>query len=185
MTKANTKVEFTDKQNIEIENLMPWSVGFPAISTLSHLGGGFCIEGGKYIYLEDSDTYKYVKGKFKMTVEELRNQIGRGNRAFVGTDGYGKHACMRINDLELYKAVFDLPEAKELPVQLTQEAISEIFEIDDPKKLKEALKNLVNTYSEKKAFAYFVLNHPKLNDVPYSFIKAIEDYTGFTIYEYK
>ena len=30
MTKANTKVEFTDKQNVEIENLMPWSVGFKA-----------------------------------------------------------------------------------------------------------------------------------------------------------
>lgn len=96
MARANTKVEFTDKQNVEIENLMPWSVGFKAYVTLSNLSGGFCVSGGKHIYLEDSDSEKYLKGTFKMTVEELREQINSGSRAFVGTDGYGKHACMRI-----------------------------------------------------------------------------------------
>ena len=163
MTKTGTKVEFADKQNVEIENLMPWSVGFPAYVTLSNLSGGFCVSGGKHIYLEDSDSEKYLKGTFKMTVEELREQINSGNRAFVGTDGYGKHACMRINDLELYRFVFNLPDAKELPVQLTQEAISELLDIDEPKKFKEELKNLVHTDSEKKAFAYFVWKHPKSN----------------------
>ena len=37
------------------------------------------------------------------------------------------------------------------------------------------------TDSEKKAFAYFVWKHPKINEVPYSMIKAMEDYTGFDI----
>ena len=179
--KTGTKVEFADKQNVEIENLMPWSVGFPAYVTLSNLSGGFCVSGGKHIYLEDSDSEKYLKGTFKMTVEELREQINGGNRGFVGTDGHGKHACMRINDLELYRYIFNLPDAKELPVQLTQEAISELLDIDEPKKFKEELKNLVHTDSEKKAFAYFVWKHPKINEVPYSMIKAMEDYTGFDI----
>lgn len=181
MARANTKVEFTDKQNVEIENLMPWSVGFKAYVTLSNLSGGFCISGGKHIYLEDSDSEKYLKGTFKMTVEELREQINSGNRAFVGTDGCGKHACMRINDLEFYRYIFNLPDVKELPVQLTQEAISELLDIDDPKKFKEELKNLVHTDSEKKAFAYFAWKHPKINEIPFSMIKAMKDYTGFTI----
>ena len=116
-----------------------------------------------------------------MTVEELREQINGGNRGFVGTDGYGKHACMRINDLELYRYIFNLPDAKELPVQLTQEAISALFDIDDPKKFKEELQNLVHTDSEKKAFAYFAWKHPKINEVPYSMIKAMEDHIGFDI----
>ena len=33
MTKAGTKVEFSDKQNVDLENLMPWSVGFKAYVT--------------------------------------------------------------------------------------------------------------------------------------------------------
>ncbi len=181
---VNTTSEYLDRQRVEIENLMPWEVGFPARADhLMMTQGGYCVDGGKYIYLPEKDEYQYKKGKFKITVEELIQQISSGNRGFVGTDGEGKHACFRINDLELYKTVFDLPDAKELPVQLTQEAIENLFKITTAKKFSEELEKLVVTDSEKKAFAYFTVYHPKLKELPLVILKSVENYTGISIYD--
>ena len=141
---VNTTSEYLDRQRVEIENLMPWEVGFPARADhLMMTQGGYC----------------------------------------VGTDGEGKHACFRINDLELYKTVFDLPDAKDLPVQLTQEAIENLFKITTAKKFREELEKLVVTDSEKKAFAYFTVYHPKLKELPFAILKSVENYTGISIYD--
>lgn len=179
-TIKDTSGEYLDRQRVEIENLMPWDVGFP---TRTMNGEGCILNGGSYIYLPDKNEYQYKRGISKMTVEEICAQINAGNIGFVGRDGAGQHACIRINDLELYKTVFDLPDAKELPIQLTQEAVGNLFKISNVKKFEEELKKLVVTQSEKKAFAHFASYYLKLNEMPLVIIRKIEEHIGLNISE--
>ena len=48
---------------------------------------------------------------------------------------------------------------------------------------REELEKLVVTDSEKKAFAYFTVYHPKLKELPFVILKSIENYTGISIYD--
>lgn len=181
-TITNTSGEYLDRQKVQLENLMPWDIGFQAYATPSMIAkGGFVIDGGHFIYIEDKKEYQYKKGFFKMTVEELCEQINAGNSAFVGTDGFGKHALCRINDLDLYRVAFDMPDAKELPLQLTQEEVEKLLKVSNAKKFDEEMKNLVVTQSEKKAFAHFMIYHPKLKEFPLMVIRQAEEHVGFNI----
>ena len=171
---VSTTTEYRDRTRVEIENLLPWQVGFKPYTLPEKKG--VILDGG---YFKDGE---YKKSIFRqMTLEELITQISCENVAFIGTDGKGSHAAFRICDFEIYKVAFDLPDATDLPVQLTQDAISKLLKISDLKKFKKGLEELVVTQSEKRAFAYYVINAPILNEIPLSILREIEMYTGFDV----
>ena len=58
-----------------------------------------------------------------------------------------------------------------------------MFKITTAKKFREELEKLVVTDSEKKAFAYFTVYHPKLKELPFAILKSVENYTGISIYD--
>lgn len=171
----STTTEYRDRTRVEIENLLPWSVGFQP-HTLADKKG-IVVEGGHF----NADG-SYKKSFYRqLTLEEVIEQISAENVAFIGTDGKGAHACFKICDFELYKTAFDLPDATEFPVQLTQEAVENLLKINDQKKFKKELEELVVTQSEKRAFAHFLVNNKRVNELPLSILKHIERYTEMKI----
>ena len=172
---VSTTTEYRDRTRVEIENLMPWSVGFQTYTLVEK--NGAIVNGGSY---DDKGNYQNFIYR-QLTLEEIITQISINSKCFVGIDGKGSHACFRIRDLELYKVAFDLPDATDFPIQLTQAAIEKLININDPKKFKKELEELVVTPSEKKAFAYFLVNHKRVNELPLSLLKYIEDYTEMNI----
>jgi len=74
-----------------------------------------------------------------------------------------------------------LPDATEFPIQLTQEAVDNLLKINDQKKFKKELEELVVTPSEKRALAHFLVNSKRVNEMPLSILKYIENYTGMKI----
>lgn len=171
----NTANEYRDRTRVEVENLLPWAVGFQAYTLAERKG--IVVEGGHF--KEDGSYKKSVYRQ--LTLEEIIEQISSENIAFIGTDGKGAHACFKICDFELYKVAFDLPDATEFPIQLTQEAVENLLKINDQKKFKKELEELVVTPSEKRAFAHFLVNNKRVNELPLSILKYIENYTSMKI----
>lgn len=58
---VNTTSEYLDRQRVEIENLMPWEVGFPARADhLMMTQGGYCVDGGS-IFICQTKTHINTK----------------------------------------------------------------------------------------------------------------------------
>lgn len=172
----STTTEYRDRTRVEIENLLPWAVGFQTYTLADKKG--IVVEGGHFKIEDGSYKRSFYR---QLTLEEIIEQISSENIAFIGTDGKGTHACFRICDFELYKAAFDLPDATEFPIQLTQEAVENLLKINDQKKFKKELEELVVTPSEKRAFAHFLVNNKRVNELPLSILKYIENYTSMKI----
>lgn len=170
----DTKNEYRDRTRVEIENLVPWNVGFQARTILGSRFEGVIVPG--CAYNEDGTYHPSVYRQ--LTLEEVITQISIENKAFCGVDGKGSHACFRICDFELYKVAFDLPNATEYPIQLTNEEIDKLLKITDVKKFKTRLDELVVTESEKFQLAIAVANYPKFEDLSFKIVNLIEAKTG-------
>lgn len=167
----DTANEYRDRTRVEVENLVPWTVGFK----------GYTLPGNNSVLVPGStfnDDGTRNKSIYRqLSLEEVITQISCENKAFCGIDGKGSHACFRICDFELYKVAFDLPDATEYPVQLTNEEIDKLLKITDPKKFKAKLDELVVTDSEKFLLAIATANYPKFDELSFNIVKMIEKKT--------
>ena len=108
-------------RKVKILNILPYDIGFATKSNPF----GFVIAGGKV------DT--------QLTIAELEELVHDENPALVGVDGKGSHATLKILDFEIYKKVFDLPDATEEPFYLTEEEMERLLKIKNPDEFKAEL----------------------------------------------
>lgn len=128
--KTRTVDDVKQTERVSIDNLCSWDIYFKSEETDRDI----CVKGG-------------IKGNVKLTASEVLAQVQADNIAFIGIDGLGSHAAIRINDPVIREFVFgqDID-----PVQLTEEAVRNLLEIEDRKAFRTALENLVVTNAEKK-----------------------------------
>lgn len=151
---------------VAINNLCDWNINFVSDET------------GKDIAIPAA-----VKNYKMLTLAEVDSQVKLGNIAFVGIDGFGAHAAIRILDPLVREYVFQ--EVVD-PVQLTEDAVIEMLAIENRSEYESTLSELVVTDSEKRMIAIMCSDkatHPNVNidDVVSYKIGAIERLSGIKI----
>lgn len=151
---------------VAINNLCDWNINFVSEET------------GKDIVIPAS-----VKNYKTLTLAEIDAQVKIGNIAFVGVDGFGSHAAIRIIDPLIREYVFQ--EAVD-PVQLTEEAVIDMLALENMSDFNATLSELVVTSSEKRMIAIMCSDrttHPNVNidNVVSSKIGAIERLSGIKV----
>lgn len=127
------QVKLTDR--VSIDNLRNWDLGFRAT------------EAEKDVTIPGS-----VKSYKKLTVAEIDGQVKMGNLFFVGTDGFGNNADIKINDDSVIKYVFGDgdDDGKPSTTLLTLDALKNVLAMTPKQKFEDAISKLVVTEAEKK-----------------------------------
>ena len=128
---------FNERDRVKFKNVLPWDVSFPKIL----MPGEVTVEA-----------YKEYK---QLTFAEVEEQINAGNVGFIGTDSYGNHAPFQFDDLDVYNALFQREETK-LPEYLDEEMVRTILKINSKDKMEKAIKDAVQTKSDKRVFAHII-----------------------------
>ncbi len=169
-TRSKAKVRTVDdlslSERVSIDNLCDWTIGFVSE------------ENGKPILIDS-----HIKDYKRLTLAEVDSQVKIGNVAFCGVDGYGSHAAFKINDPLVREYVFGDDIS---PVQLTEDAVKQLFTSKNRKEFSERLSSLVVTESEKKMIAIMCSDkdvHPSINtdEIPSYMLAEIEAISGLEI----
>ena len=90
----------------------------------------------------------------KLTLAEIDGQVQSGNKMFVGIDGMGNNACIKIEDEDAFRYVFRLDANEPVAVKvLDLDTVKKLIQITDKKKYEKELRELVVTNSDKKMIA--------------------------------
>lgn len=155
--KTRTVDDVKPTERVSIDNLCSWDIYFKSEETDKDI----CVKGG-------------VKGNVKLTASEILAQVQADNIAFVGVDGMGSHASIRITDPVVRAYVF----GKDIdPVQLTEEAIKHLLNIEDRKQFRAELEKLVVTNAEKKQIV-LTCEHIGIDNVESFKMNLIESISG-------
>lgn len=128
------KLRLTDR--VSIDNLVGWDIGFRAVESTRDI----TIPAG-------------VKGYKQLTVAEIDGQVKMGNLFFIGKDGLGNNADIKINNEEVIKLVFGEEineDEKPSETLLTKKAVKELLETSPKAEFEKVLNKLVTTEAEKK-----------------------------------
>jgi len=156
------QVKLTDR--VSIDNLRSWNLDFRAT------------ESNRDITIPAN-----VKGYKQLTVAEIDGQVKMGNLFFVGKDGFGNNADIRINDKAVVAFVFgEGSEEDESPAStlLTKESVSVLLNASPKAKFQEQLEKLVATEAEKKTIIPMA-KEVGIDNVEAYKIAAIEKISGY------
>lgn len=156
------QVKLTDR--VSIDNLRSWNLDFRAT------------ESSKDITIPAN-----VKGYKQLTVAEIDGQVKIGNLFFVGKDGFGNNADIRINDKSVVSFVFgDGYEEDEAPAStlLTKESVAALLSTAPKVEFQKQLEKLVTTEAEKKTIVP-IAKEVGIDDVEAYKIAAIEKISGY------
>ena len=158
--KSVSDVKLTDR--VPISNLKNWNLYFKSV------------ENNKDITIP-ANANKWSR----LTVAEIDGQVQNGNVMFVGKDGNGNNACIRIDDEAVYRYVFRLSDDDEISLKLLDlESIKKLIEIKDRQEYKNELNNLVVTNSDKKMISLLAISAGIENQEGYK-KDLIEELIGF------
>ena len=148
------------KEKASVRNLAPWVVSFRRKFTTG-------------------DVVIPPKGRVTLTTEEIMAQVYDKNKLFVGTDGYGAHARIYIEDKDVRIAAdFETEDGSRKQKVLFKEGVQEIFDLKTLASFKKNIKDKVVSDAEKYLLVDMV-KELKLND--YAKIKFIEEFTGYKL----
>lgn len=155
------QVKLTDR--VSIDNLRNWNLDFRAT------------EANKDISIPAS-----VKGYKQLTVAEIDGQVKMGNLFFVGKDGLGNNADIKINDDAVVKFVFGDGNDEEVPgsTLLTVESMKSLLKVSPKAKFEDELAKLVSTEAEKKTVIE-IAKEAGIEDVEGYKKTAIEKISGY------
>lgn len=165
-TKIRTVNDLSLSDRVSIDNLCAWTVGFVSE------------ENGKTILMGSN-----IKNYKRLTLAEVDSQVKIGNIAFCGVDGLGSHAAFKINDPLVREYVFGEDIS---PVQLTVDAVNDLFASKSKKEFHDKLSSLVVTESEKKMITIMCSDkdlYPSVNtdEVPSYMLAEIEAVSGLNL----
>ena len=162
VTKKSKKKEVSLTDRVPITNLNDWELHF--VST----------ETNKDIVIPAK------ANKLKtLTVAEIDGQVQSGNKFFVGVDGMGNNACIKIEDEDVFRYVFRLSDDEPVNVKvLDLDTVKRLIKISDRKEYEKELKELVVTNSDKKMIAKLAIK-ANIEEVEGYKKTAIENLIGY------
>ena len=115
----------------------------------------------------------------KLTVAEIDGQVQSGNIMFVGTDGMGNNACIKIEDEDVFRYVFRLDDNEPINVRvLDLDSVKKLIAISDREEYERELKALVVTNSDKRMISKLAIKANIENVEGYK-KTAIENLIGY------
>lgn len=158
--------EYQPNERVAIDNLTGSMLTFRAIES-------------QYDVLIDP----HERGNKRLTVSEVQSQISAGNKFFVGTDGKGSHAYLKIVDdgvrAYLFGASSDEDSKGEKQNVLDMEHVRALLAIKGRDAFMKALNDAVQTQAEKLVLMD-LCDEVGVGDLPSYKVNAIEAITGRT-----
>lgn len=152
--------ELNLETKVTVKNIADWTVGF------ARRADGY------------GDITISPKGSVRLSRNEIITQIQNGNKLFNGTDGFGSHATLIIEDIPTRIEVgFEDGMGKKQKV-FSDSLVRSLFEIESLEEFCIKFKESIRTRAEK----YAVIDSIKrlgIND--YSKIRFVEEYTGYRL----
>lgn len=95
-----------------------------------------------------------AKGYALLTVDQVEEEILRQNFFFIGTDGLGDHAGLKICDPEMYKYLFRKDDETR---HISKEALMDVLKLSNRQKLEDVVvRELIRTTSEARMCLYYM-----------------------------
>ena len=129
--------EFQRKDRVKVDNCYAWDISF-------HSG----------VTREDITIPAGAKGYALLTVDQVEEEILRQNFFFIGTDGFGDHAGLKICDPEMYKYLFRKDDETR---HISKEALMDVLKLSNRQKLEDVVvRELIRTTSEARMCLYYM-----------------------------
>lgn len=128
--------EFQRNDRVKVDNCYAWDIGFRSSVTR-----------------EDITIPAGAKGYALLTVDQVEEEIMRQNAFFVGTDGLGDHAGLKICDPDMYKYLF---RCEDHTHHVSKESIVELLKLSSKAKYTEAMEETIKTASEARMCLYYM-----------------------------
>lgn len=128
--------EFQRNDRVKVDNCYAWDIGFRSSVTR-----------------EDITIPAGAKGYALLTVDQVEEEIMRQNIFFVGTDGLGNHAGLKICDPDMYKYLF---RCEDHTHHVSKESIVELLKLSSKSKYTEAMEEAIKTASEARMCLYYM-----------------------------
>lgn len=134
--------EFQRNDRVRIDNCYAWDIAFHSDVARRDI----MIPGG-------------AKGYALITLDMAEEEILKQNRFFVGLDGLGDHAGLKICDPDMYKYLF---RTEDKTHHIGEDALLEVLKLSGKQKFTDAVAELIATSSEARMCMYY------MNDIDWS-----------------
>lgn len=156
MAEKNVQEELNLDTKVTVKNIAAWNVGF------ARKADGY------------GDVNIAPGGSVRLSRNEIIAQVQNGNKLFAGTDGFGSHATLYIEDAPTRKELgFESEDTKQLVFQNID--IKNLFK-KNQQTFEDEFAKLIYTRAEKCAIME-VMKKEKVND--YAKIRFAEQHTGY------
>lgn len=156
----DNKEELKLDQKVTVRSIAGWNVGFARIE-------GF------------SDLTIAPFGTTRLSRSEIIAQVQNGNRLFTGTDGFGSHPTLIIEDAPTRVELdFESEDGSKKQLVFSDEKMKSLFALKTLNAFKKNFQEAIYTRAEKYA-AITAIQRLKLND--YDKIRFVENYTGYKL----
>lgn len=128
--------EFRRNDRVKVSSCVAWDIGFR-----SELARRDIVIPGN------------AQGYALLTVDLVEDEILRQNGFFVGLDGLGDHATLKIDDPEMYKFLFGCEDKSH---HFTKNILTDLLKLSSKNKFTDVMKEHVKTRSEAKMCLYYM-----------------------------
>ena len=98
------KKKISPTLRVAVQNVLPWDIGI-TLYTQKIQGSDMRIDNS--VLIPGDSEFRFL------TFEEIKEQILSANACFIGKDGMGTGASIVVKDLDIYKELFECPDAAE------------------------------------------------------------------------
>lgn len=138
----NSIKEFQRNDRVRVNNVYGWDISFYSD-----------------VARRDITIPAFATGYSLLTVDQTEEELLKQNIFFVGTDGLGDHAGLKICDPDMYKYLF---RTEDKTHHISKDALLEVLKLSGKQKFMDAVAELIATSSEARMCMYY------MNDIDWS-----------------
>lgn len=128
--------EFSRHDRVRINNCYGWDISFYSD-----------------VARRDITIPAFATGYSLLTVDQTEEELLKQNVFFVGIDGLGDHAGLKICDPEMYAYLF---RCEDHTHHVSKESIVELLKLSSKAKYTEAMEETIKTASEARMCLYYM-----------------------------
>lgn len=128
--------EFSRNDRVKVNNVYGWDISFYSD-----------------VARRDITIPAFATGYSLLTLDQTEEELLKQNVFFVGIDGLGDHAGLKICDPEMYAYLF---RCEDHTRHVSKESIVELLKLSSKAKYTEAMEEAIKTASEARMCLYYM-----------------------------
>lgn len=128
--------EFSRNDRVKVNNVYGWDISFYSD-----------------VARRDITIPAFATGYSLLTLDQTEEELLKQNVFFVGIDGLGDHAGLKICDPEMYAYLF---RCEDHTRHISKESIVELLKLSSKSKYTEAMEEAIKTASEARMCLYYM-----------------------------